>query len=428
MKEKPDYLGELRKRIEQQLGWGEPEGWTQQDFLALSDQICDQTSSRISVTTLKRIWGKVAYDSHPTSHTLNAIASFAEFDSWQQYVGSFSETASNPIELPLEDKAAIRRPLVRLFIFLILAAVAAAILWAIAPDVFPSTHPSYTVSEFNSKPVTEGLPNTVIFSYAFDRIPPEGTVFIQQSWDPRLRHEIDPAQQTFSCTYYYPGYFRAKLMVDETIIEERDVYVPSNGWMGIVEEDPIPHYLPSNLNREGVMGVSVADLQERALLSPDKTPVTSYLLVDDLGEISGTDFQLETAIKQTYSEAGAVCQTAEIRVLCTNGHFQIPLSIPGCVGTLTLWMSEKRIDGETADLSAFGADMSQFQHIRLAVRSQVVTVMLGDTVIYEGEFAENPGEIVGVRYRFLGNGVVDYLRLKNGDNNVVLEDEFNGNK
>lgn len=423
MKEKPDYLGELRKRIEQQLGWGKPDGWTQQDFLALSDQIFDQTSSRISVTTLKRIWGKVAYDSQPTSHTLNAIAAFAEFESWQQYVGSFPETASRAIESPPEEKTAARRPLIRLFIFLILAAVVAAVLWAIAPNLFPSTHP-YAVSAFDSNPVTEGLPNTVIFSYAFDRIPPERTVSIQQSWDPRLRHEIDPAQQTFSCTYYYPGYFRAKLMVDETIVRERDVYVPSDGWMGIVEEDPIPHYLTSNLNREGAMGVSVADLQERELLSPDKTPVTSYLLVDDLGEISGTDFQLETAIKQTYSEAAAVCQTAEIRVLCTNGHFQIPLSIPGCVGTLTLWMSEKRIAGESADLSAFGADMSQFQHLKLVVQSQTVTVFLGGNIIFEGKFEENPGDVVGIRYRFLGNGVVDYLRLKNGDNNMVLEDEF----
>lgn len=423
MKEKPDYLGELRKRIEQQLGWGKPEGWTQQDFLALSDQIFDQTSSRISVTTLKRIWGKVAYDSQPTSHTLNALARFAEFESWQQYVGGFHEAASEGKVLPPVATGSPRRRLTRLFIFLILAAVAAAVLWAIAPNVFPSTHP-YTVSVFDSNPVTEGLPNTVIFSYVFDRIPPEGTVSIQQSWDPGLRHEIDPAQQTFSCTYYYPGYFRAKLMVDETIVREHDVYVPSNGWMGIVEEEPIPHYLTSNLNREGAMGVSVADLQERELLSPDKTPVTSYLLVDDLGEISGTDFQLETAIKQTYSEAAAVCQTAEIRVLCTNGHFQIPLSIPGCVGTLTLWMSEKRVDGESADLSAFGAEMSQFQHLTLVVQSQAVTVFLGGNIIFEGEFEEDPGDVVGIRYRFLGNGVVDYLRLKNGDNNMVLEDEF----
>lgn len=427
MKEKPDYLGELRKRIEQQLGWGKPDGWTQQDFLALSDQIFDQTSSRISVTTLKRIWGKVAYDSQPTSHTLNAIACFAEYDSWQQYVGAFSETASEAIEFSLEEKAAVRRPLVRLFIFLILAAVAAAAMWTIAPDLFPSNHP-YTVSAFDSKPVTEGLPNTVIFSYAFDRIPPEGTVSIQQSWDPRLRHEIDPAQQTFSCTYYYPGYFRAKLMVDEIAVKERDVYVPSNGWMGIVEEDPIPHYLTSTLNRDGAMGVSISDLQERELLSPDKTPVTSYLLVDDLGEISGTDFQLETAIKQTYSEAAAVCQTAEIRVLCTKGHFQIPLSIPGCVGTLILWMSEKRIAGESADLSAFGTDMSQFQHLTLVVQSKAVTIFLGGNIIFEGEFVEDPGDVVGIRYRFLGNGIVDYLRLKNGENNMVLEDDFEDKK
>lgn len=427
MKKKPDYLGELRKRIEQQLGWGNSEEWAQQDFIELSEQIFEKTSVQISVTTLKRVWGKVVYHSQPASHTLNALANFAQFDSWQQFVGSVSPPAPGPVAQSSTAAAEGHRPLTKLFVFLILAAVSAAALWAYNPDIFASGD-RYAVSSFDSKPVAEGLPNTVIFSYVFDRIPPEGTVSIQQSWDPRLRHDIDPAQQTFSCTYYYPGYFRAKLMVDETIVKEHDVYVPSNGWMGMVEEDPIPHYLTSNLNREGAMGVSVADLQERELLSPDKTPVTSYLLVDDLGEISGTDFQLETAIKQTYSEAAAVCQTTEIRVLCTNGHFQIPLSIPGCVGTLTLWMSEKRVDGESADLSAFGADMSQFQHLKLVVQSQAVTVFLGGTVIFEGEFEEDPGEVVGIRYRFLGNGIVDYIRLKNGDDKMVLEDEFDDKK
>lgn len=419
MEKKPDHLGELRKIIEQQLGWGNSEEWAQQDFRTLSEQVFEQTSVQISVTTLKRVWGKVTYRSQPATQTLNALAVFAQFDSWQQFKGSLSDALPVPRTAASGGK---ERSLPKIFMLVLLAAVAAAILWAYTPDLFASDN-RYGASIFESQPVTEGLPNTVIFSYRFDKSP-EQPVSIQQSWDSRLRHTIDPKQETFTCTYYYPGYFRAKLMVEEAVVQEHDVYVPSDGWLGVVEAEPIPYYLSADLNREGKMAVSASELEDLSLLGSDKTPVTSYILVKDLGDISGSDFQLETAVQQTYPMADAICQTTEIRVLCTKGHFQIPVSIPGCVGTLSLWMSEKRIGGESADLSAFGADMSQWQHIRLEVQDKEVAVYLGNQLIFEDEFEEDPGKVVGIRYRFLGSGAVDYVRLRNGAGMMVLEDEF----
>ena len=73
-------LEHCKRLIGTSLGWGDAASWTNEDFDTLSDLIFDKTSVRLSVSTLKRIWGKVRYDSSPTTATLNALARYAGFD------------------------------------------------------------------------------------------------------------------------------------------------------------------------------------------------------------------------------------------------------------------------------------------------------------------------------------------------------------
>lgn len=51
-------LQQLTTLIEAQLEWGKAESWTNKDFETLSEQIFVQTDKQISVTTLKRLWGR----------------------------------------------------------------------------------------------------------------------------------------------------------------------------------------------------------------------------------------------------------------------------------------------------------------------------------------------------------------------------------
>lgn len=72
--------------IEAQLNWGTSAGWTNQDFENLSEKIREATSVMLSATTLKRIWGRVKYDSAPTVTTLNTLAQFAGFENWRRFL------------------------------------------------------------------------------------------------------------------------------------------------------------------------------------------------------------------------------------------------------------------------------------------------------------------------------------------------------
>src|SRR6185436_9511146 len=73
------------RRIEHQLGWGESSSWSTQDFESLSGKIQTATGVNLSVATLKRIWGKIKYESRPTVTTLDALARYSGYESWRAF-------------------------------------------------------------------------------------------------------------------------------------------------------------------------------------------------------------------------------------------------------------------------------------------------------------------------------------------------------
>src|SRR6185436_6193715 len=79
------YVSTCLQRIEAKLGWGNSSDWTNYDFSKLSDDVHSRTHVRLSITTLKRIWGKVKYENAPTLTTLSTLAQFAGYEDWRDF-------------------------------------------------------------------------------------------------------------------------------------------------------------------------------------------------------------------------------------------------------------------------------------------------------------------------------------------------------
>src|SRR5271168_978595 len=73
------------KLYESNTGWGDSDEWTNQDFVVLSEKIQERTGVALSHVTLKRVWGKVKYDSIPNTHTLDTLVQFLGYESWRQF-------------------------------------------------------------------------------------------------------------------------------------------------------------------------------------------------------------------------------------------------------------------------------------------------------------------------------------------------------
>src|SRR5688572_12284745 len=90
-------LTKAKKLIESKLNWGDSGDWTNQDFIALSEKIQEQLNIPLSHVTLKRIWGKVKYESLPNTHTLNTLVQFIGYESWREFKIKHSDTNSTEV-------------------------------------------------------------------------------------------------------------------------------------------------------------------------------------------------------------------------------------------------------------------------------------------------------------------------------------------
>jgi hypothetical protein len=422
MQTEEDNLQQCRTLIEAKVSWGDSSQWQNQDFEALSERIFAETGVNLSVSTLKRIWGKVRYDSAPTATTLNTLAQFVGYENWREFrkqpvlvtEESTRQLPVQPVQILEVRPFKVRWPwIIGLFVVLGLVGI-----WAFQKRSKPLQYGWVT---FTSRPVTKGLPNTVLFQYDASDSNAD-SVFIQQSWNPKLRFRVEKDGHQYASTYFYPGYFRAKLILNDSIVKEHDLYIKTEGWLGTINRDSIPVYFPDKqIRRNGAIELTETDLTEQGIDFQKGTPSTSLHYVQPLGELSSSNFGFETEVKSTFNRFDAVCQPVGIMMLCSKGMHLIQLSQKGCVGALNLSFGGESVSGKTNDLSGFGVDFSDWVTVRCEVKNKEVTVFVNGKPAYEGRFQEDAGKIVGLRYYFQGTGAVKSARFYDAQINAVLQ-------
>ena len=414
--EETTFLKICLQQIENKLGWGDSSTWHNDVFLELSEIIQEKTSVLLSPTTLKRVWGKVNYNSFPSISTLNALTQFIGFDNWRDF----------KVKVKTKKPSFFQKKVVP---YLSIIVPSAAILTLVFISFFSMTGVKrnittvdYSNIQFSSQPITKGLPNSVVFNFNLGDIQSD-SIYIQQFWDRTKTIKIKPQQTQATGIYYYPGYFRSKLLVDGKIIKEHDLFIKSEGWIGTIDYQPIPKFFFKEKVANGSLLLSKEAQKE---ITNIETPLTSsFHLIDDFGNVSGDNLSIQTKVKNVYNDKWAVCQTLRIVILGSKGAIIIPFSKSGCVSNINLMMNDFYLNGKENDLSAFGVDLSDFKNVSIDIKEKRVTVSVEGKVIYEGNYTESIGKFVGLRYRFLGSGEVEYLNIRSQKNSEpIVQNNF----
>ncbi len=386
--------------IETQLAWGPSRQWPNQNFQDLSEQLYEKTGVLLSPTTLKRVWGRLPYKSAPSRTTLNALSQFLGFDNWRSY--SLSKTKGLPTPSQRKSKLPTQQNNNRGIVL-----TTAAFLTVLFISLFSMTRQSTTnivrfgSEHFNSAPLAEGLPNSVVFNLDLQEVESD-CLYIQQFWDPNKTIRLRPGQKQATGIYYWPGYFRSKLIVDGQVQVEHDLFIKSNGWMATLDYEPIPKY-QLELNKTPLQ--LPEDISEE--IKTSKTPLYStYHYVEPFEGTDADNFVFETELKNIWSDKWAVCQTVKLVVLGSKGAMIVPFSIKGCASDLGLMLNDHYISGKEQDLSALTTHFKTFQKIKLVVENKAVTIHIGNQIVFKGSYQEPVGDLVGVRIKFLGVGAV----------------------
>ncbi|MFN3381576.1 MAG: hypothetical protein ACK41O_19095, partial [Runella zeae] len=405
-------LLKLKSQIEAHLQWGESSIWNNYDFEKLSEQIVDKTGVSLSVSTLKRIFGKVSYKSEPSMTTLNALAQFLDYEDWRDFLVKNTENTdeaspSKVIAIPPVSTPTLPSPKPSFWNrqrWALLALVVVSL--SIFGFYFLSSKPKYNPDDFNfsSKTIlTQGLPNSVIFDFNASNANPIDSVFISQSWDVRRKVLVNKNDKHHSSIYYYPGYFRAKLMIGKEIIKEHDIQIKTDGWLGVVEADwgiePL-YFKQSDIVKTPVVEVNKELLGKYNVPLHPTPPKIRLFNQKDIKGIMTDNFTFETELKSGPDEGNNACQKVTVLLQAKNDIMIIPLTNVGCVGDISLAAFGYYVGSDKADLSGFGCTPSNWTKLRIECKQGEMKLFVNNKLAYTAKVTNTPTDILGVQYRF----------------------------
>ena len=422
-----------RQLIEEKLGWGNCDRWTNQDFDHLTEKIYDSTGVSLSQTTLKRIWGKVKYDSEPAVTTLNTLAKFLDFENWRDFRQKQEELLEKavpnqpPLPAPPEKIPGRKKRFYIAAAGVFILTLLAIISWNLFSSKAVGKSPGNTAGEYqftSKKIVSSGLPNSVVFEYDATAAP-DDSVYIQQSWDSRRRDRVSREQHLHSSIYYYPGFFNAKLIVDGRVVKEHPVFIRTDGWLSLAEQDPVPVYFKKEETIEnGKMGLTVEKLKSQGIDMKPIAPIVFYGNIREFGDLKTDDLVFESALKNNFSEGSGICQKTEIRLLCEGSMISIPLSAHGCISENNLFCLGYLKKGNENDLSGFGVDFNGYVKVRLEIAGGHAKFFINEKMVYQVSHITMASRIKGIVFRFQGTGSVDWVRLSKTNGEKVYDEEF----
>ncbi len=419
-KDSSEPLRQLVQHIEAQLAWGEGSTWTNKDFQELSERIFAHTRQQLSVTTLKRVWGRAERIANPSGATLDILADFAGYDSWRAFRQQQSPTLPQNGSPPATPRS--KRPW-KMVIGASFLLVLLSLGWYALRNRETPTNSLSPLSDsirFSFEKVTTGYPNTVIFRYNVGDTPYD-SLTLQQSWDTSKRVVLTEPQGLVTTTYYYPGYFLTKLLVDGQIVQEKDLYIPTQGWQGLIyEKEEFVYLKPEQLLRDSVLTVAPG-----VLIQLNQQPKSLLYLANLTGDplIDGSNFTLDAEFRMPQATERSVCQQVRLTVTGTKEVLGFHFTIPGCVGDLLFVLNQEMVSGRSHDLSAFGRDFSQWTRCQIAVQDQRVRVSLGDREVFSHQMTSDIGRVGGVQWMFEGAGEIRQLEITDANRKVDLMGE-----
>jgi hypothetical protein len=434
--------------LEEKLNWGSSELWTTKDFEILGERIFQETKVTLSLATLKRLWGKMKYDSRPTTTTLDAMAQFGGYQNWRHFTqihspkglsnghqnghdkkedGIINEINKDQSITEIPKSLAFGKNKLPIILSSVSLLSILIVLLVLLTNRRNKQELDSTLFSFSSrKIITEGVPNSVVFDYDAHLASPDDTVLIQQSWDSRLQQQVPYDQKQATSIYYYPGFFRAKLIVNNQIIKEHDLIITTKEWLPLIERgEEVPVYFnQSDVKIGGTLHLPIEKIIASNISMQPHVPTIDYCFVREFADATTAGFKFETILKNTYREGSGACQQTKVFLLCEGNFISIPLSAKGCISDLKLSFLGDKKDGKKEDLSNFGCDFSDWIKLNCEVKDRRYTIHINEKLVYEGTLQSKATKITGIGFSFEGTGSVDMVKLSKSDGSIIYEENF----
>ena len=414
MPSEKEYIQICKREIEKLFAFNNASSSLKsRDFEYLSGKIQEKSGIALSVSTLKRLW-KDDFLQIPQPATLNALVSVLDYSDWQEF------KQKNQIITTRQVKPVNKKILLFSFFILLVTIVILILLKNRVNDPVIKGDIHFSAD----KTISLGVSNTVVFNYDVSNVVAD-SFFIQQSWNERAKERIDPKKHVISSIYHLPGFHRAKLIANNTVIAKQNVHILSNGWLPYINyevTDLIPIcFNPDSTLSDGHFHIDQSDLK-LAGIDIKKDFKLRLNNSRDFG-VTDNDFSVETIFKSDSIKA-ATCPRIEIMFVFEANIFWISLIKKGCEYYADYKIGEVFANGKDNDLSSLGCAIFEWQDLEFSVHQKLAEVRLNGKPIIHQKYVQDFGELVGIIYTFDGLGSVDFISVSGANGKIVYQDDF----
>ncbi|MEZ4908776.1 MAG: hypothetical protein R2771_14290 [Saprospiraceae bacterium] len=164
-----------------------------------------------------------------------------------------------------------------------------------------------------------------------------------------------------------------------------------------------------------------------AYLSPDLTP-QSYYWTNHLNSnsiaLNGDECKVVMRVKDPSSEGGLSCYNTRLNIYGQEGYAIVACMMTGCDYYSAIGAGETFVGGNNTDLSDLGQDLQNWHEITLQLENNLVSTYYDGVLKYSLNYVGSVGDLKGLKISFKGSGTIDWVKVKDLNENVIYLEEF----
>jgi hypothetical protein len=410
-------LEKCLQRIAEEAGWGESSQWTHQRFSELSERILRKTGILISISSLKRLYGKTPSRHEPQIGTKNALASFLGYKDWEEYIENNS--------LPVNEghvKKNFPHKVRRRFVY-----ITFLLLIFVAGIFFIQRHIEKRNLEkisFSGNYLTGTSPGTVIINYDITGV--KDSIFID--WDDDFtttsKELLDPGRNIISHHYVLPDLYKLTLVHKNKVIRKLNVNLETTGWRAYLEYNNQTRYFPFDYERgTGNLEVDPEKAFNSGLFRKDEKVMVKYRLVKDFG-ISGDNCRFNARVAELKKVKSLDCFAVSFVLHGDSGKINLTFVQKDCIHKAFIRFGEKVLDGRYNDLSALSTDFTLWKNLEILIENQNLIVSIQDETRITLPFPLTMGNIRVILYDAPLSGALDFIQLTDTQSGITYFEGF----
>ena len=417
------------------LKWGPIKTWTQRDFQNLNQLIFEKTHEQISVSTLKRILGKVEYQGLPYQHTLDIICKFLGIKDWVEFTRPLESSAKNEIQVSIREETLAGFPRLqknqdkngrltwKLWLISFFIASAASLSWYFYHSN-SETEKTIQLKGFliTSNNIADSTPHQVNFEYSLPKeaISMQNIISFGEKEGVALLSSDTSGKGRISHTYYRIGHYSIKIFSNKILLAKSNVLISNSSWAAFCLQGNFEKWIEPKIGK-GFLRLSGAEIANNGLDTsrPIWTSFELYKTFEDLGD----DFVVEGRIRNPPNTHNHFLPKVQFKLTFENERCFITLDTSDSVKDIYCKFGEFTVP--VADQKAnFRRSIGNWSTLKMEVINKNVKVYLNGKQLYNCAYKTPLGKLNGLEFRFRGLGEIDELKIVNLNKELIYHEVF----